>query len=67
MTLLSNNEMPFALNPAAAVDGITNFDIPLNVKLHRRVTTKLYVELYYCVPQDLFNFLEFFNNRATEF
>ena len=58
--------MPFSLNPEAAVDVIVNFDIPLNLKLHRRATTKLEGELYDCVPHDLFNFFEFLNNLATE-
>ena len=52
-TLPSNNEMPFALNLTSAVDDITDFEIPANVKLDRRARTKLEEELYNCVPQDL--------------
>ena len=59
--------MPFALNLAADVDGIFDFDIPLKVKLHKWATTKLEDELYGCVPQYMFKFLESLNNRATEF
>ena len=40
-TLPSNIEVAFALNPAVATDGIFDFDIPSNVKLHRRPTTNL--------------------------
>ena len=59
--------MPFALKPAASVDGIIDFDIPLNVKFHRRETTKLEDKIYDFVPRDLFNFLELLNDRATEY
>ena len=59
--------MPFAINPTAAVDGIINFDIPSNVKLHGRATKKLEDELYDCVPHDLSDFLESLNNQATKF
>ena len=59
--------MPFALNPAAAVDGIIDFYIPLNVKLHRRATAKSEGKLLTFVPQDLFNFLESLNNQAAKF
>ena len=53
--------MPFALNPSAAVGGITDFDILSNVKIHRRATTKLEHKLYDCVPHNMFNFLELLN------
>ena len=59
--------MPFALNPAAAVDGIIDFDMTSNVKFHRRATTKLEGKIYDFVPQDLSNFLELLNDRATAF
>ena len=49
--------MPFALNLAAAVDSIIDFNIPLNVKFHIRETTKLEGELYDFVLHDMFNFL----------
>ena len=65
--LSSNKYIPFAINPEEAVDGIIDFDIPLNVKLQRREKTKLEDELYNCVPHDLFNFLELINDRATKF
>ena len=58
----SNNEMPFALNPAAAVDSFIDFDIPSNVTFHRRETIKLEDELYNFVMQDMFNFLESLND-----
>ena len=57
-----NNKMPFALNLEAAVDGITKFDIPSDIKLNRRATTKLEEELYYCVPHDLFSLSESLND-----
>ena len=66
-TLDSKNEMPLKINPEAAVDGIIYFDILLNVKLYRRATKKLEDKLYDCVPHNLFNFLEFLNDWATEF
>ena len=50
--------MPFAIKPEAYVEGIIDFEIPSDVKMHRRETTKLEDELYDCVPHDLFNFLE---------
>ena len=59
--------MPFALNPEATVGGIIDFDIPSNVKLHRKAETNLEDELYNCVLQDLFKFLESLNDWATEF
>ena len=59
--------MPFALNPEAAVDGIIDFDILSNVKLHRRAETNLEDEVYNCVLQYLFKFLEPLNDQATEF
>ena len=59
--------MTFSLNLETAVDGIIDFDIPSNVKLHIRATTKLENKLYNFVPHDLLNFLEFLNNQATEF
>ena len=65
--LTSNNKIPFTLNLAAAVDGNIDFDIPLNVKFHKRETTNLEDELYNCVLQDLFNFLESFSYGATKF
>ena len=54
----SNNEMSFTLNLAAAIDGVIDFDIMLNVKFHRRATTKLEDKIYDCVPHNLFNLLE---------
>ena len=65
--LTSNNKIPFTLNLAAAVDGNIDFDIPLNVKFHKRETTNLEDELYNCVLQDLFKFLEPLNYQTTEF
>ena len=59
--------MPFALNPEAAVDCIIDFDIQLNVTLHRRETTKLEDEVYNCLTPSMFNFLESLNNQATKF
>ena len=59
--------MPFSLNPVASVDGILYFDILLNVKFHRRATTKWEDKLYNFVPHDLFDFLESLNHKATEF
>ena len=50
--------MHFAIKPEAAVDGTIDFDIALNVKSHRRATTKLEDEIYDFVPHNLFNFLE---------
>ena len=35
--------------------------------MNRRTKKELEDELYDCVPQDLFNFLELLNNQATEF
>ena len=57
--------MSFTFNPGASVDGIINFDILPNVKLHRMATTKLGYELYDYVPHDLFNFLELLNDQTT--
>ena len=54
--------MPFALNPAAAVEGMIDFDNQPNLKLHIREKTKLKDKLYNCVPHDMFNFLESLNN-----
>ena len=51
----------------ASVDGNIEFDIPSNVKLHRRATTKLEDKLYNCVLQYLFNFIQYLNNQATVF
>ena len=59
--------MNFKLNPEAAIDGIIDFDIPLNLKLHIIQTTKLEDKIYDCVPQDLLNFLELLDGRATKF
>ena len=59
--------MPFALNPEAAVDCIIDFGIQLNVKLHRRETTKLEDEVYNCLLHNMLNFLESLNNQATKF
>ena len=53
--------MLFAINPAAAVGGIIDFDILSNVKTHRRATTKLEHKLYDCVPHKMFNFLKLLN------
>ena len=59
--------MPFALNPAPAIDDIIEFDIPSNIKLYRRAKKKLEYELYNFVLQYLFNFLESLSDRATKF
>ena len=58
--------MPFALKLAVAIESIIDFDIMSNVKLHIRATTNLDYELYECVPQDLFNFLDSLNNQVTK-
>ena len=35
--------------------------------MHRRATTNLEDKLYYCVPHNLFNFLEPLNDQSTKF
>ena len=56
--------MPFAIKPEAYVEGIINFEIPSNVKIHRRATKKLEDKLYDCVPHDLslYNSVNITNN-----
>ena len=57
----------FALNPAHAVQGVINFAKSDNVKLHRKVTSRLNDDPFDCVPEDLHQFLKKLADRATEF
>ena len=59
--------IPFALNPAHAVQGVINFSKSDNVKLHRKGTSRLNDEPIDCVPKDLHQFLKTLADRATEF
>ena len=59
--------IPFALNPAHAVQGVINFAISDNIKLHRKGTSRLNYDPFYCVPKDLHHFLKTIADRATEF
>ena len=57
----------FALNPAHAMKGVINFTKSDNVKLHKKGTSRLSEDPFYCVPQDLHQFLKTLSDRATEY
>ena len=59
--------VPFALNPAHAVQGLINFAKSDKVKLHRKGTSRLNNDPLDCVPEDLHQLLKTLADRATEF
>ena len=59
--------VPFALNPAHAMQGVINFAKSDNVKLHKKGTSRLSEDPFDCVPEDLHQFLKTLGDRATEY
>ena len=59
--------IPFALNPAHAVQGVINFSKSDNIILQRKGTSRLNDDHFDCVPEDLHQFLKTLADRATEF
>ena len=50
--------IPFAFNPAHAVQGVINFSKLDNVKLHSKGTSVLNYDPFYCVTEYLHQFLK---------
>ena len=50
--------VPFALNPAHAMQGGINFAKSENVKPHKKGTSQLSKDRFDCVPEDLHQFLK---------
>ena len=59
--------IPFALNPAHAVQGVINFSRSDHVKLRKKCTSRLNDDPFDCVPKDLNQFLKTLADRATKF
>jgi hypothetical protein len=57
-------EVPFALTPAIAIQGIINYQKTSGRKLYLGATAKLDEELYDCKPEGLFQFLQSLAHRA---
>ena len=57
--------VPFALNPAAAVNGIIDFTTSEGRKLYSKATEKLQEELYDCSPEGMFAFIRAYEDRAS--
>ena len=58
--------VPFALNPAHAMQGVIDFAKSDNVKLHKKGTSQLSEDCFDCVPKDLHQFLNTLSDRATK-
>ena len=59
--------VPFALNPAHAMQGVIDFAKPDNVKLQKKGTSRLSEDCFDCVPKDLHYFLKTLSDRATKY
>ena len=59
--------VPFALNPAHAMQGVINFAKSDNVKPHKKCISRLSDDTFDCVPEDLHKFLKTISDRATEY
>ncbi len=59
--------MAFALNPAAAIDGVIDYGTIEGRKLYGYATKKLDEELFDCNAEGLYQFLQSLGNRASEY
>ena len=57
----------FALIPAAAIQGVINYLTSEGRKIHGSATYKLSEDQFNCVPEDLTQFLDDLEDRASQF
>ena len=60
------SDIPFALTPSAAIEGVVDFRTAEGRKLYERVTARLSDILFDCTPENLFRFIEEVSKRGTD-
>ena len=60
------SDLPFALTPSAAIEGVIDFRTAEGRKLYERATARLSDILFDCTPENLFRFIEEVSKRATD-
>lgn len=62
----TQENVPFALTPAIAIQGVINYNKTSGRKMYSGAIAKLDEELYDCKPDGLYQFLQALNSRAQD-
>ena len=60
------SDVPFALIPSAAIEGVIYFRTAEGRKLYEQATARLSDILFDCTPENLFRFIEEVSKHATD-